>query len=82
MIAVSVFCCGLCAGIVNLALGIMALMENNKIDGFYRSGNYEAAQAASDKAGKYVKIGFIVFGVGLVLEIIFYIVYFIVAANS
>ena len=82
LIAVSVFCCGLCAGIVNLALGIMALMENNKIDGFYRSGNYEAAQAASDKAGKYVKIGFIVFGVGLVLEIIFYIVYFIVAANS
>ena len=82
LIAVSVFCCGVCAGVVNLVLGIMALLENNKIDGFYRTGNYEAAQAASDKAGKYCKIGFIVFGVGLVLEVIAYIIYFVIIATN
>lgn len=83
LIAVSVFCCGLCAGIVNLALGVMALLENNKVEPAYHAGNYELAQAASDKAGKYTKIGFIVFGVGIVLEIIFFIIYIIIGiANS
>ena len=83
LIAVSIFCCGLCAGIVNLALGVMALLESNKIEGLYRQGNYAAAQEASDKAGKYVKIGGIVFGVGIVLEIILWIIYVIIGvANS
>jgi hypothetical protein len=83
LIAVSIFCCGLCAGIVNLALGVMALLESNKIEGLYRQGNYAAAQEASDKAGKYVKIGGIVFGVGIVLEIILSIIYVIIGvANS
>ena len=82
LIAVSIFCCGLCAGIVNLVLGVMALLESNKIDGLYRQGNYAEAQAASDKAGKYCKIGFIVFGVGLVLEVIAYIIYFVIIATN
>lgn len=82
LIAVSIFCCGLCAGIVNLALGVMALLESNKIEGFYRQGNYAEAQAASDKAGKYVKIGGIVFGVGIVLEIIFWIIYIIIGVAN
>ena len=83
LIAVSIFCCGLCSGIVNLALGVMALLESNKIEGLYRQGNYAAAQEASDKAGKYVKIGGIVFGVGIVLEIILSIIYVIIGvANS
>ena len=84
LIAASVFCCGVCAGIINLVLGIMALLESNKIEGFYQGGNYAAAQEASDKAGKYFKIGIIILGVGLVLEVIFTIIYVIIgiAANS
>ena len=73
LIVISVICCGL-AGIVNLALGVMALLENKKVEPAYYAGNYELAQAASDKAGKYTKIGFIIFGIGVVLEIIFFFI--------
>ena len=74
LIIVSVFCCGACGGIINLVLGIMALMESNKVQPAYISKNYALAQAASDKAGKYTKIGFIVAGIGLVLEVIFLVI--------
>lgn len=81
IILVASFLC--CPGIINTVLGILALLENNKIEEMYRLGNYAAAQAASDKAGKYCKIGFILMAVGIVLEIILLIVYVIlIVANS
>lgn len=76
LIAASVFCCGACGGIVNLILGILSLVEANKVEGLYRTGSYLQAQEASNKAGKYFKIGLILLIVGLVLEIIFLIVYY------
>lgn len=76
LIALSVFCCGVCGGIINLVLGVLALLETNKVESLYRMGNYLQAQECSNKAGKYFKIGMIFFVVGLVLEIIFLIVYY------
>lgn len=82
LMAVSLFCCGLCPGLLPGAFGLMGMLESNKIDGLYRAGNYSAAQESSDKAAKYVKIGFIIFGVGMVLEIIAGIFYFIAGVAS
>lgn len=80
IIALSLLCC---PGIINTVLGILALMENNKVETQFRLGNYAAAQAASDKAGKYCKIGFILLGIGVVLQIIAIIIYVIlIVANS
>ena len=80
ILALSLLCC---PGIINTVLGILALLENNKVETQYRLGNYAAAQASSDKAGKYVKIGFILLGIGVVLQIIAFIIYIIViVANS
>ena len=76
LIAASVFCCGVCGGVINLVLGVLSLLEANKVEGFYRTGNYLQAQEASNKAGKYFKIGMIIMAVGLVLEVIFLIVYY------
>ena len=78
--ALSLLCC---PGIINTVLGILALMENNKVETQFRLGNYAAAQAASDKAGKYCKIGFILLGIGVVLQIIAIIIYVVlIVANS
>ncbi len=41
----TIFCC--------LPLGIVAIVYAAKVDGLYNSGNYEEAQAASDKARKF-----------------------------
>lgn len=80
IVALSLLCC---PGIINTVLGILALMENNKVETQFRLGNYAAAQAASDKAGKYCKIGFILLGIGVVLQIIAIIIYVVlIIANS
>jgi len=50
-ILVTVFCC--------LPLGIVAIINASKVEKEYHSGNYEAAQKASDEAKKFMKWGLI-----------------------
>ena len=63
-ILVTVFCC--------LPFGIAGIVFASKVSSLYAAGNYEAALQASEDAGKWTKIGFIV---GLVVIVLYLLVY-------
>lgn len=63
-ILVTVFCC--------LPFGIAGIVFASKVSSLYAAGNYEAALQASKDAGKWMKIGFIV---GLVVIVLYLLVY-------
>ncbi|TKC07607.1 CD225/dispanin family protein [Pedobacter frigoris] len=65
-ILVTLFCC--------LPLGIVGIVNAANVNSRYGVGDYAGAQAASDAAGKYTKIGFFV-GIGV---IVLYILFFVV----
>ena len=55
----TVFCC--------LPLGIVAIIQATKVNGFVAQGNFAAAQEASAKAKKFAIIGIVI---GLVVYVI------------
>lgn len=75
LMVVSLLCCN-CLGTVWLILGILGLMEANKVQTMYNLGNYQLAQMASEKAHKWVKYGTIGFVITEILSIIGWILYF------
>ena len=66
---ISVLCCcgggfftygiASCFNIIGLVFGILGILEGNKVSQFQNT-NYELAKQASEKAGKWVKIGGII----------------------
>jgi len=62
-ILVTILCC--------LPFGIIGIVNAAKVSSLYNSGNYNEAVRASENAGKWTKIGFIV---GLVLGILYLII--------
>lgn len=73
-ILMSVLCC--------LPLGIVALIHETKVETEYKAGNYDAAQAASDEAAKWLKWGLIGGGIVVVLCIILIVVGGVAGAMS
>lgn len=55
-----------------LPLGIVGIVKASKVNGLYLAKQYEAAELASKEAKKWSLIGI---GVGVVIEIIYMIVY-------
>lgn len=65
-ILVTLFCC--------LPFGIVGIIKASSVESLFRSGNYDAAQQASNDAGKWTKWGFFC-GIGvIVLYFLFWIV--------
>ena len=60
-----VFCC-----LLGLATGIAALVFANKVDTLWNMGDYQGAQAASDKAKLWMNITVILAVIGLFVSII------------
>lgn len=83
LMVMSLLCCN-CLGTVWLILGILGLMEGNKVQSMYAIGNYNLAQRASEKAHKWAKIGTIGFVITEILSVIAWILYIVlvVAAQS
>ena len=54
--------------------GIPAIINSQKVNSLYDSGNYEAAEEASKKASKWSKIGIIVGAIGIALNVFISIV--------
>ena len=81
LMVVSLFCCN-CLGTVWLILGILGLMEANKVQTMYTLGNYQLAQKASEKAHKWVKYGTIGFVITEILSIIGWILYIILVVAA
>lgn len=64
----TVFCC--------VPLGIVAIINAAKVDGLYRSGDYDGAQEAADNAKKYALYG-LIFGI-----VVFVFYFFLGLANA
>ena len=54
--------------------GIPAIINSQKVNSLYDSGNYAAAEEASKQASKWSKIGIIVGAIGMVLSVFLWIV--------
>ena len=67
-ILTTLFCC--------LPLGIVSIIYAAKVDGLYRSGDYESAVDAAENSKKYSRWGAII---GFIVIVIYWI--FIVMAN-
>ena len=63
-ILVTIFCC--------LPFGVVGIINASKVSSLYAAGNFDAAQAASNDAKKWTKIGLICGLVGVALYIIAY----------
>lgn len=59
----TLFCC--------LPLGIVAIINAAKVDGLYRSGDYDGAQEAADNAKKYAQYGLIG---GIIVGVIYFFI--------
>ncbi len=59
----------LCTVLCCLPLGIVSIVYSAKVDGLYRSGEYEEAQEAADKAKKYAMYGAIS---GVIVGVIYF----------
>lgn len=79
LMVASVVCCGVCGGIINLIMGVLAYQSANKVDNLYNAKDFAGAKAASDKARTFVIIGGVIMAIGLFIELIYIIV---VVANS
>lgn len=79
LMVASVFCCGLCGGIINLVMGFLAYQQAGKVDTLYNMKDYAGAKAASDKARTFLIIGGVIMVIGLFIELIYVIV---MVANS
>ncbi len=66
-ILVTLFCC--------LPFGIVGIIHASKVESLYNIGNYDAAQKASDDAGKWTKIGF---WVGMAVVVLYFVYIFAV----
>lgn len=64
-ILVTIFCC--------LPFGIVGIVYAAKVAGLFAAGNFEAAEAASRNAKKWMKLGFIIGLIVNVLTIIMYV---------
>lgn len=64
----TLFCC--------LPLGIVSIINAAKVDGLYRAGDYEGAQAAADNAKQYAQYS------AICGAVIFVIYFFIGLAGS
>ena len=71
---ISIFCCW--------PLAIPAIIFATRVNSSLAAGNNAAAQEASAQAKKFMKLAFIVGGVGWVLIIIFYVLVFGLAILS
>ena len=70
----TLFCC--------LPLGIVAIINSAKVDGLWRSGDYEAAEEAAQNAKKYSRWAAIIGVVLLVVTIIFEVGILMLADSS
>lgn len=64
-ILTTVFCC--------LPLGIVAILQANKVDKLYYAGQYDAANEASQSAKKWSIIGAVLAVIGIVIYVIFFV---------
>lgn len=69
-ILVTLFCC--------LPFGIIGIVNASKVSSQFAAGNVDAANAASQSAGKWVKIGA---GIGLVAILIYVIAVYILGSS-
>ena len=56
MITLVSFLC--CSNLISGVIGIVALVKSGSVSSSYRMGDYAAAQAASQEAGRLTKIAF------------------------
>ena len=68
---IAIFCCW--------PLAIPAIIFATQVNGKSAAGDIAGAQEASDKAKKFMKLAFIVGGIGWVLLIVFYVAMFGIA---
>ncbi|MBQ8656027.1 MAG: DUF4339 domain-containing protein [Prevotella sp.] len=81
LIVASMICCN-CFGTIWLILGILAMVEGNKVSSMHALGNYQLAQLASEKAHKWIKYGAIGFVITEILSVIGWIAYFLLVVAS
>ena len=73
-ILTTIFCC--------LPLGIVAILQANKVDKFYHMGEYDEANAASQSAKKWSIIGIIVGFISICLSLLYYFLVLAVAVSE
>ena len=66
-LVLAIVCTVLCC----LPLGIVSIINAAKVDGLYRAGDYEGAQAAADNAKKYAQYSAIC---GAVIFVIYFFI--------
>ena len=66
-ILVTLFCC--------LPFGIVGIINASRVESKFYSGDFQGALRASDEAGKWTKIGFWIGIAGIVLYIIFLLIF-------
>lgn len=66
-ILVTLFCC--------LPFGIVGIINASRVESKFYSGDFQGAQQASGEAGKWTKIGFWIGIAGIVLYIIFLLIF-------
>lgn len=73
---VTSFCCLNVLSIGGIIFGILGIMEAGKVSSFYGMNNYVTALKASNDAAKWVKWGYIINVIGILLGIILIFFYF------
>ena len=61
------FCC-----LLGLPAGIAAIVFGNKVDSLWNMGDYQGAQAASEKAKLWMIVAAVLAGLGLIANIILF----------
>lgn len=67
---VTSFCCLNLLSVGGIVFGILGITEAGKVSTFYSMNNYTAAQKASDDAAKWVRWGYIIDVIGIILGIL------------
>ena len=70
-ILVTLFCC--------MPFGIVGIIHASKVESQFNVGNYEAAQKASQEAGKWTKLGF---WIGMGVLVLYFIYIFIIVGTA
>lgn len=70
-----------CSNLISGVIGIVALVKSGSVSSSYRMGDYAAAQAASQEAGRLTKIAFWI-AIGWVLVLLVLIGIFAVSAGG
>ncbi len=73
-ILVTLFCC--------LPFGIVGIIKSSKVESLFYAGNIEGANRASKEAKKWTLIGFAIGASGIILYLLFIVIFGVFAATQ